>query len=310
MDTDCVNPYSTAVGSRRAFLQESGRVVVAGAASLGIASLLAACGGGNSTAKNNGVALPDDVQIIQRFPQNLVAGPIRMPISLASGGGLLTTGGPIATPAQLSARIMRIDGERDELVVEDLVAPRHDADLATPYWLFRTAINEPGFYRLILAGGPSDGAAFQVFARNEVAVPGIGDALPPFDTPTFDNARDVSPLCTRQPEPCPLHEVTLRDALALGKPIAYLVGTPAHCSTGTCAPALDALISARERVGDAFTFIHAEVYSDTNATTIAPAVNAVSMNFEPALFITDASGVITARLDAVFDAVELQSVIG
>jgi hypothetical protein len=311
VDTDCVNPYSTAVGSRRAFLQESGRIVVAGATSLGIASLLAACGGGNNgTAKNNGVALPDDVQIVQRFPQNLVAGPIRMPISLASGGGLLTTGGPIATPAQLSARIMRIDGERDELVVEDLVAPRHDADLATPYWLFRTAINEPGFYRLILAGGPSDGAAFQVFARNEVAVPGIGDALPPFDTPTIDNTRDVSPLCTRQPEPCPLHEVTLRDALALGKPIAYLVGTPAHCSTGTCAPALDALISARERVGDAFTFIHAEVYSDTNATTIAPAVNAVSMNFEPALFITDASGVITARLDAVFDAVELQSVIG
>jgi len=310
VDTDCVNPYSTAVGSRRAFLQESGRIVVAGAASLGIASLLAACGGGNSTAKNNGVALPDDVQIIQRFPQNLVAGPIRMPISLASGEGLLTTGGPIATPTQLSARIMRIDGERDELVVEDLVAPRHDADLATPYWLFRTAINEPGFYRLILAGGPSDGAAFQIFARNEVAVPGIGDALPPFDTPTFDNARDVSPLCTRQPEPCPMHELTLRDALALGKPIAYLVGTPAHCSTGTCAPALDALIAVRERVGDAFTFIHAEVYSDANATTIAPAVNAVSMNFEPALFITDASGVITARLDAVFDAVELQSVIG
>jgi hypothetical protein len=34
------------------------------------------------------------------------------------------------------------------------------------------------------------------------------------------------------------------------------------------------------------------------------------MNFEPALFLTDASGVITARLDAVFDAVELQSVVG
>jgi len=149
-----------------------------------------------------------------------------------------------------------------------------------------------------------------VFARNEVAVPGIGDALPPFDTPTFADAREVSPMCTRQPEPCPMHEVTLREALALGKPIAYLVGTPAHCSTGTCAPALDALIAVRERVGDAFTFIHAEVYSDANATTVAPAVNAVSMTFEPALFVTDASGVVTARLDAVFDAVELQSVIG
>ena len=315
VDTHRSDPYSAAVGSRRAFLQQSGRVVVTGAASLGLASLLAACGGGNSTANNNGtvngnVALPNDVQIIQRFPQNLVVGEIRMPISLASGGGLLTTGGAIATPTQLSARIMRIDGERDELVVEDLVAPRHDADLATPYWLFRTAINEPGFYRLILAGGPSDGAAFQVFARSEVAVPGIGDALPPFDTPTFDNARDVSPTCTRQPEPCPMHEITLREALALDKPIAYLVGTPAHCSTGTCAPALDALIAARERLGDTVIFVHAEVYSDANATTVAPAVNAVSMNFEPALFVTDASGVITARLDAVFDAVELQSVLG
>lgn len=306
-----VKPDSEAASSRRTFLQQSGRIVVAGATSLGIASLLQACGGGNNgTANTSGVALPDDVQIIQRFPQNLVVGEIRMPISLASGGGLLTTGGAIATPAQLSARIMRIDGERDELVVEDLVAPRHDADLATPYWLFRTAINEPGFYRLILAGGPSDGAAFQVFARNEVAVPGIGDALPPFDTPTFDNARDVSPTCTRQPEPCPMHEITLREALALDKPIAYLVGTPAHCSTGTCAPALDALIAARERLGDTVIFVHAEVYSDANATTVAPAVNAVSMNFEPALFVTNASGVITARLDAVFDAVELQSVLG
>jgi hypothetical protein len=105
VDTDRVNPYSTAVGSRRAFLQESGRIVVAGAASLGIASILAACGGDGTANSNDGVALPDDVQIIQRFPQNLVAGPIRMPISLASGGGLLTTGGVIATPPKLSARI-------------------------------------------------------------------------------------------------------------------------------------------------------------------------------------------------------------
>lgn len=92
VDTDRINPYYTVVGSRRAFLQQSGRVVVASAASLGIASLLAACGGGgNSTANNNGtvnvnVTLPVDVQIVQRFPQNLVAGPIRMPISLASAG--------------------------------------------------------------------------------------------------------------------------------------------------------------------------------------------------------------------------------
>ncbi len=298
-------PYRVARTTRRTFIQAGGRLVVAGATSFGVGSLLGACAG-----TDDGGALPDDVQIVQRFPQNLVVGQQRIPISLASGGGLLTSDGSAMTPAQLSARIMRIDGDRDELVVEDLIAPRHDADLATPYWPFRTSINKPGFYRLILAGGPSDGAAFQVFARGDIAVPSIGDALPPFDTPTINDARGVNPVCTRQPAPCPLHDITLRDALTLGRPIAYLVGTPAHCSTGTCAPALAALVAARQRVGDSFTFIHAEVYADVNATQVAPAVKAVSMNYEPALFVADARGTITSRLDAVFDAVELQTVIG
>jgi hypothetical protein len=35
----------------------------------------------------------------------------------------------------------------------------------------------------------------------------------------------------------------------------------------------------------------------------------MSMNFEPALFITDSGGVVVERLDAVFDAVEVQSLI-
>lgn len=106
-----------------------------------------------------------------------------------------------------------------------------------------------------------------------------------------------------------MHEVTLRDALTIGKPIALLVGTPAHCSTGTCAPALEALIAARAQVGDAVTFIHAEVYADVDATKVAPTVGALAMDYEPALFITDENGVVVERLDAVFDAVEVQSLI-
>jgi hypothetical protein len=51
------------------------------------------------------------------------------------------------------------------------------------------------------------------------------------------------------------------------------------------------------------------VYADRDATQIAPAVNAMSMNYEPALFITDDRGVVVERLDAVFDAVEVQLLI-
>jgi hypothetical protein len=290
--------------SRRAFLRESARVVLAGSAAMAAGSALLGCGRSGRSG-----SLPSDVQIVQRFPQILTTGQLRMPISLASNGGLLATAGDIATPLELTARIFRMDGERDELLIENLIAPRHDKDLATPYWPFRVTINEPGLYRLVLDGGPSDGAAFQVFDRSEVQVPGIGDPLPPFDTPTLDDARGVNPLCTRQPEPCPLHEITLGEALALNTPIAYLVGTPAHCATGTCAPALEALVAARSQRKNAYTFIHAEVYADQNATRVAPAVDAVFMKYEPALFVTDNKGIVTARLDAVFDEIELLSVL-
>jgi hypothetical protein len=291
--------------TRRQFLADCNRLVLAGSASLVAGSVLAACGTSDDLA-----SLPDDVQIVQRFPQNLVVGPLRMPLSLASAGGLLTVNDATKTPAALTASIVRIDGGRDEVIVEGLIAKRHDASIVTPYWPFFVDIREPGFYRIVLEGGPRDGAAFQVFARSEVAVPGIGDVLPALDTPTLSDARGVNPLCTRQPQPCALHDTTLRDALTLGKPIVLLVGTPAHCATGTCAPALDALLSVADRNEGSYTFIHAEVYADPDATKIAPTVEGLSMNYEPALFVTDERGVVTARLDAVFDEVELSALIG
>lgn len=106
-----------------------------------------------------------------------------------------------------------------------------------------------------------------------------------------------------------MHHITLREALTIGKPIAFLVGTPAHCATGTCAPALEAIVSTREIVGDSTTFLHAEVYADPDATRTAEAVAAMSMNYEPALFITDTNGIVVERLDAVFDAAEIRSLI-
>jgi hypothetical protein len=52
------------------------------------------------------------------------------------------------------------------------------------------------------------------------------------------------------------------------------------------------------------------VYADPDATQAAPVIESLGMNYEPALFVTDASGVVAARLDAVFDEVELASVLG
>lgn len=290
--------------SRRTFI--SGSLGVIGATStVGVSSLLAGCSGDSTPA--NSIGALGDIQIVQRFPQVLVPGNVRLPISLANTQGLLTTESGVDLPATLTAQLINADTQ--EVVAESLSADRHDTGLTIPYWPFRVDIDKPGIYTLIVDGGPAEGAAIQVLNATEVLIPLVGSQLPGFDTPTIDDHRGVEPVCTRAPEQCEFHNITLNEALALKKPIAYLVGTPAHCSTGTCAPALEALITVRKSIGDAMTFLHAEIYTDDKATTVAPAVIALKMEYEPAIYITDASGKIIERFDAVFDADEVSSAI-
>ena len=292
--------------SRRTFI--SGSLGVIGATStVGLSSLLAGCSGGSSSTSIDSVLGLADLQLVQRFPQVLVSGNVRLPFSLANQAGLLTTESGLDLPTTLTAKLINADTQ--EVVAESLSADRHDTGLTIPYWPFRVDIDKPGIYTLIVDGGPAEGAAIQVLNATEVLIPLVGSQLPGFDTPTFDDHRGVEPVCTRTPEPCEFHNITLNEALALKKPIAYLVGTPAHCSTGTCAPALEALITVRKSIGDAMTFLHAEIYTDDKATTVAPAVIALKMEYEPAIYITDASGKIIERFDAVFDADEISSAI-
>ena len=256
-----------------------------------------------SCASSTPDAAAELFQVVQRFPQVLVPGSVRIPISLANQAGLLGKTSGIDLPTELRAQLL--NAENGEVVIADMVAMKHDANIDPPYWPFRIDIAEIGIYTLVIEGGTQDGAGVQIMDPATISIPLIGTPLPGFDTPTISNPRGVNPLCTRTPEPCPLHEITLNEALKRGKPIAYLVGTPAHCQTGTCAPALEALLSMRELVGDRITMLHTEIYSDDTATVVAPAVEALNMTYEPALFITDAKGVLVERFDAIFDAVEI-----
>lgn len=256
-----------------------------------------------SCASSTPDAASELFQVVQRFPQVLVPGSVRIPISLANQAGLLGKTSGIDLPTELRAQLL--NAENGEVVIADMVAMKHDANIDPPYWPFRVDIAETGIYTLVIEGGTQDGAGVQIMDPATISIPLIGTPLPGFDTPTISNPRGVNPLCTRTPEPCPLHDITLNEALKRGKPIAYLVGTPAHCQTGTCAPALEALLSMRELVGDRITMLHTEIYSDDTATVVAPAVEALNMTYEPALFITNAKGVLVERFDAIFDAVEI-----
>jgi len=273
----------------------SRRNLLAGAGAL---LALAACGDDSSSGSADSEPDPGTTgfTIAQRYPANtFVPGMVRLPISLANKQSLLTTG-----PAELKGRVL----DSNDKQIATVSASIHSKDIVIPYWPVNVQVDKPGIYTLRIDGDDGFGAPFQVTDPAQVTVPYIGSTLPPFDTPTVDNHRGVEPYCTLTPAPCPLHDITLTQAMAAGKPVAYMIGTPAHCQTGTCAPALQFLVKSHTRVGDAVSMVHADVYADDSATAVAPAVTALNLEYEPVLYLVK-DGVVKDRIDVVWDQSEL-----
>jgi hypothetical protein len=300
--------------SRRRFLTGSAMAATA-------AMALAACGNGSGNGgagggddgdgqpsddttlggSNSGTA-PGEIVLVRRFaPQTLVVGTQRVPIVLGDINGLL----PLeSTPARLTARVLDDTGK---VIVESVAADRHGQELEQPYFPFALGLTAPGNYEVQLVDHPTATTTIDVHSAAEVPIPQPGSPLPPFDTPTVSNHRGVNPVCTREPA-CPLHDVTLTKALSEGKPVAYLIGTPAFCQTGVCGPVLDLLLAEHVKRSD-YVMVHSEVYTDTTVQNVAPAVTAYHMNFEPSLFIADSKGMLVERLDSIYDSVELAAAL-
>lgn len=297
--------------SRRAF-------IIGSAGALGVLSLggLAACSEDSDSSKSSGngsttTVDPDSKVLITSFPFQggyAVSGiPQRLVFLVGTAKGApLTTGTPDRLEFSLS-----LDGNT---VGEPIVVERHDRDVPMPYYPLRTTFDSPGTYTITVT---LDGNEFMrdvvVSDPSEVTLLQPGQAMKPVETPTTEDHRGVDPICTRDPQ-CPLHTITLTDALAANKPVALLIGSPAYCQTGVCGPVLDLLSAQREAFADV-TMLHAEVYKDAAATgnianaTTTPAIDAYGLTFEPTVFFADAEGKIVERLDNIFDTTEIEAAL-
>lgn len=156
---------------------------------------------------------------------------------------------------------------------------------------------------------------FLVVERADSTVWQIGETLPGFDTPTFDDGRGVDPICTRPGEPCPFHEITLTEALANGRPTALLIATPGFCQTDVCGPSVEFLIEHGAGRDD-INIVHQEVFASAAADqsagefpALAPLLEAWDVAFEPSLFVTDADGVIQGGKHFAFDNAEVAELL-
>ena len=131
-------------------------------------------------------------------------------------------------------------------------------------------------------------------------------------TPTFDNDAGVTDICTRT-DTCAFHELSLDEAIAAGRPTILLVSTPAFCGTVfMCGPVLEILIEEIARATPDAEVIHAEVYVDPQPDDLGallPVVEATGVTYEPFLFLIDANGTVTGRLDHIWDRTELRELL-
>lgn len=234
---------------------------------------------------------------------SLAAGePARLPLGVGDSSGALITD----PPETLTFTIEDVDGNE----VDSVSVARRGVGLPRAFYplAFTPAVAGSYIARTEVDGEPVD-AAFTVSDVESIVIPRPGQPLPPTPTPTASDAQGVDPICTQDP-PCPLHEVDVETALGTA-PLAVLVSTPAFCQTAICGPVLDLFVAAQPDAPDV-TFVHVEVYQSAaeveeqgmNAT-LAPAVSAWELPYEPCLFLVAADGTVAERLDVIYDADEL-----
>ena len=223
----------------------------------------------------------------------------RLPFAFADERGLLLSD----VPDSVEVTVYR----DDELVLSPTAFAVRRERIDRPYVPVLVDPADPGLHRIVAdLDGEEAEATFLVSPEsNNAVVP--GRPLPPVDTPTPERTLGVSPICTRTPT-CSLHDITVRDALGDGRPLALLVASPGTCEVSFCPPALDLLLEAVDQ-HSSIRFLHAEVYEDASDTSgfarTTDAVQELGLDFEPALFLVEADGRIRSRLDHVYDWSEL-----
>lgn len=292
--------------SRRTFL-------VGGASTLA----LAACGGGTSepSGGSNPTAAPGGGKEYalgagfangRTTPSVLVPGiPQRLPLVLfdVDAGAPLREGGP---------QSFEVSVVRGTEIVATSSVSRHADAIPTPYFPLVFTPPDAGDYEVRAAFSKAP-VPFRVGTRDTVKLVQVGDPLRPVVTPTTDNARGVTPICTRSPKPCPFHTVTLTDALAAKRPTLLAVTTPGFCQTAICGPVLELLIEIAPKYPNV-QIVHAEVYVDPNTKTggapkTTDTIATYGLAYEPSFFAAGADGAVKARLDFTWDRAELETAI-
>jgi hypothetical protein len=306
------------VTSRRELLRLAG----VGGGALGLAALLAACGGEDQPDGSTGAAPAGSLKALQADATQLSL--LGAQSQLQVGVGLYTFG--LSTPDN-----RLVTGGSPQV----WVARNDTAQAAGPFptrWFELTAYEKTrdtsprspltGFYGAEVefpeAGDWMVAAALEVDGGRSVgrgAVPvsaevpaAVGSKAKPLATPVATTAAGRKKICTREPA-CPLHEISLDDALAAGRPTVVNFGTPLLCTSQICGPVVDEQMVVADKLGAKASFVHVEIYPSRNTGKPVRALTEYGFSTEPWLLVVDRDGVIRARYEGPVTAGQIEDAL-
>ena len=163
------------------------------------------------------------------------------------------------------------------------------------------------------AAGVADRTARVTFSvRDKTDTPAIGADAPPSDTLTATDPAALPAISTdAHPDPT-FYTLTVKEAVAAGKPFVLVFATPLFCTSGTCGPALDLVKEVAPTYVGKVNFIHVEPYvlevkdgrtqPVVDVTGYPKPIRAVAewgLPTEPYVFVVDAHGKVAAKFEGM-----------
>jgi hypothetical protein len=262
---------------------------------------LTACGSATPTA-TLGTPTPSTLQIIIANSQH-VMGANRFPVGVIRDGHSVKDAQLHLKFFDLTTKSLVPKAETDATYYGDNLGEAGvyvaHANFDTPgNWGVEASVTETGYPT------ETQRIGFEVLAKDPS--PGVGDDAPHTKNPTLQDVNgDRTKVSSAEYDDSILHRISIADAVTNGKPTVILFATPRFCTSRTCGPSHQVILSLAQNYADKVNFVHVEIYKDFQTFALADAMTEWNLQTEPWLFFINPQGKIVEKFEGGITSKEI-----
>lgn len=232
-------------------------------------------------------------------------------------------------------RLYTLDGEEGTFVAEYPLSPSRLEGAGTPHehadgeqhlhegpvttvFAATAALSQAEWWGAELSFGVNgerlEGLRLRFFVQERTPEPAVGDLVPPSRQLTVADVEDIALVDSAATPNAALHDTTVADALASGRPSVVAFATPLFCQTRFCGPVVEQVVTpVWERYGDRVNVIAIEPYDIPQARAgqlvAVEAMQEWGLQTEPWVFVVDGSGRVVAKFEGIMGVDEVSAAV-